>query len=257
MDEFIDTFEDDCDSVDTRNNQSLRARFAHFLPEPKVKHLIYTSIIGFVLGCILTLSLVFAISDIINPTPMVDPTNPTIVVIPDDDDYKLTISMVQDVLKPTAALITNQYRYTAADIYDDYKKFFGLNLPFTNSKAVFTFKGTMSIGLDLQKISYEIDNDNKIIHITLPEIGILSHDIDLSSFQFPFEEESIFNPKEMSDYVGALDQLKSKQAELVLNDQEYMANALYNTQEVLRLFLASSEFTKDYSVTFNTVGVSQ
>lgn len=159
--------------------------------------------------------------------------------------------MVQDALKPTAALITNQYRYTAADIYDDYKKFFGFNLPFTNTKAVFTFKGTMSIGIDLQELTYQIDNDKKSIEIQLPSIGVLSHDIDLGSFQFPFEEESIFNPKEMSDYVGALDQLKSKQAELVLNDQEYMSNALHNTKEVLRIFLSNSELTKDYSVTFS------
>lgn len=256
MDDLIDIYDDDCDSIETAEKQSLIRKFTQFIPAPKTKHLVYTSVIGFILGCVLTLSLVFAISDIINPEPKTDSPEPSIIVVPDDNDYTLTISMVQDVLKPTAALITNQYRYTAADIYDDYKKLFGLNLPFTNSKAVFTFKGTMSIGLDMQDIEYQIDDDNKIIHITLSEIGILSHDIDLGSFRFPFEEESIFNPKEMSDYVGALEKLKSKQAELVLNDEEYMANALHNTQEVFRAFLGNSEFTKDYSVTFATQGES-
>lgn len=257
MDNKMDIKTDDCESIDTAKKQSIKERLTRHIPQPKIKHVFFSSIFGFVLGCILTLSIVFAISDIINPAPVVDPTGPTITIVPDDDDYHLTISTVQDVLRPTAALITNQYRYTAADIYDDYKKFFGLNLPFTNSKAVFTFKGTMSIGIDLQELSYEIDNDNKNIHIILPEIGILSHDIDLNSFQFPFEKESIFNPKEMSDYVGALEQLKAKQAELVINDQEYMSDAQYTTQAVLKLFLANSEFTKDYTVTFGTEEVIQ
>lgn len=251
MDDLVDIIDETCDSMDNQKSQLLRKFLSHLTPELKGKHIIYTGIIGFALGCILTLSLVFAISDIINPTPAEDTPGPSIFVVPNDDDYTLTISMVQDALKPTAALITNQYRYTAADIYDDYKKFFGFNLPFTNTKAVFTFKGTMSIGIDLQELTYQIDNDKKSIEIQLPSIGVLSHDIDLGSFQFPFEEESIFNPKEMSDYVGALDQLKSKQAELVLNDQEYISNALHNTKEVLRIFLSNSELTKDYSVTFS------
>lgn len=251
MDDLIEIIDDDRDSVESIEKQPQIRKLARFLPELKAKHLLYTSVFGFIMGCILTLSLVFALSNIINRDSKPIPTDPTIYTVPDDDST-LTISMVQDVLKPTAALITNQYHYTAADIYDDYKKFFGHNLPFTNSKAVFTFKGTMSIGLDLQAVEYVVDNEKKSIHISLSEIGILSHDIDLSSFRFPFEAESIFNPKEMSDYVGALDKLKSTQADLVLNDEEYMAYALHNTQEVIRVFLANSELTKDYTVTFAT-----
>lgn len=167
-----------------------------------------------------------------------------------EDNYTLTISNVKKVLKPASDLITIKYCYTDADTYENTKELFGKKIPFTTDKVVFTYDGTVSVGVNLAEVDYEIDNENKIIDITLPKIGIIANEIDTSSFEFPFISDSIFNSTDMSDYVKLVDQLKKAKGEKVLNDKEFMDSAKENTQTVLKSFLTSADATKEYKVNF-------
>ena len=166
------------------------------------------------------------------------------------DNYTLTISNVKKVLKPASDLVTIKYCYTDADTYENTKELFGKKIPFTTDKVVFTYDGTVSVGVNLAEVDYEIDNENKTIDITLPKLGIIANEIDTSSFEFPFMSDSIFNATDMSDYVELVDQLKKAKAEKVLNDTEFMDSAKEKTQKVLKSFLTSAEDTKQYQVNF-------
>lgn len=166
------------------------------------------------------------------------------------DNYTLTISNVKKVLKPASDLTTIKYCYTDADTYENTKELFGKKIPFTTDKVVFTYDGTVSVGVDLAEVDYEIDNENKTIDITLPKLGIIANEIDTSSFKFPFISDSIFNSTDMSDYVKLVDQLKKAKGEKVLNDKEFMDSAKENTQTVLKSFLTSADATKQYTVNF-------
>lgn len=166
------------------------------------------------------------------------------------DNYTLTISNVKKVLKPASDLVTIKYCYTDADTYENAKKIFGKKIPLTTDRVVFTYDGTVSVGVNLAEVDYEIDNENKTIDITLPKLGIIANEIDTSSFEFPFMSDSIFNATDMSDYVELVDQLKKAKAEKVLNDTEFMDSAKEKTQKVLKSFLTSAEDTKQYQVNF-------
>lgn len=165
-------------------------------------------------------------------------------------NYMLTISNVEKVLKPASDLVTIRYCYTDADTYENTKEFFGKKLPFTTDKVVFTYDGVISAGIDFSAVQYDIDNDSKVIHITLPEPGIISNEIDESSFKFPYISDSVFNSTDMSDYIELIDQLKKEKAQKVLKDTEFMNSAKENTEKVLKGFLTSSDKTKDYTVSF-------
>ena len=178
---------------------------------------------------------------------------PFISVVDDtvsEKNYTLTISNVKKVLKPASDLVTIKYCYTDADTYENAKKFFGKKIPFTTDRVVFTYDGTVSVGVNLAEVGYEIDNENKTIDITLPKLGIIANEIDTSSFEFPFMSDSIFNATDMSDYVELVDQLKKAKGEEVLNDTEFMNFAKEKTQKVLKSFLTSAEDTKQYKVNF-------
>lgn len=178
---------------------------------------------------------------------------PFITVIDDSakgKNYVLTISNVQKVLKPASDLVTTRYCYTDADTYENTKELFGKKIPFTTDKTVFTYDGIISVGIDLSQVSYDIDNDEKSIAIKLPEIGIISNEIDASSFKFPYIEDSVFNATNMSDYIELIDQLKKKKAETVLEDAEFMNTAKENTEKLLKGFLTSADATKEYTVNF-------
>lgn len=167
-----------------------------------------------------------------------------------ENNYKLTISTVEKIVKPASDLITSKYIYKDADTYENYKQLFGKKVPFTTDKVVFTYKGTVSVGIDLSEVKYDIDNENKTIGIKLPEIEILSNEIDGSSFEYPLESDSVFNSTGMSDYTELLVILKEKKAEEVKSDTEFMDTARQNTENVLEDFLTVSDATEDYTVIF-------
>lgn len=179
--------------------------------------------------------------------------NPVISLVDDtiiEENYTLTISTVEKITKPASDLITSKYIYKDADTYENYKKLFDKRVPFTTDKVVFTYEGTVSVGIDLSEVKYEIDNENKIISIKLPEIKIKANEIDESSFEYPFESDSVFNTTGMSDYTELLATLKEEKEKEVKGDTEFMERARYNTENVLKEFLTAADATKDYTVIF-------
>jgi hypothetical protein len=106
------------------------------------------------------------------------------------------------------------------------------------------------VGIDLSEVKYDIDNENEIISIELPEIEIKSNEIDDTSFEYPFESDSVFNSTGMSDFTELLATLKEKKEEEVKSDTEFMDISRQNTEDVLQDFLTSSDVTKDYEVIF-------
>lgn len=162
----------------------------------------------------------------------------------------LSLSTVEEIVKPASDLITMKYCYTDADVNENYKSFFGNRVPFTTDKVVFTYDGTISVGIDLSKVEYEIDNNQKAINITMPELKILANEIDASSFKYPYKSDSIFNSTDMSDYTALIDTLKQKKAEDVNNNTEFMKSAEENAKNVLKSFLTRADATKDYTVNF-------
>lgn len=167
-----------------------------------------------------------------------------------EDKYTLTISTLEEVVQPASDLITSRYNYKDADTYENYKQLFGKKVPLTTDKVVFIYKGIVSVGIDLAEVQYNIDNENGIINIKLPDVGIITNEIDNSSFEFPFESDSVFNNTGMSDYTELLATLKEQKAEEVTNNTEFMDEARQNTENVLESFLTVSDATKDYKVIF-------
>lgn len=181
----------------------------------------------------------------------VEATLPSVVDgIIEGEDYKITISNIEEVLKPASELVTTKYFYKDADIYENYKEAFGKKIPFTTDKAVFTYEGTVSVGIELAEVGYEIDNENKAITIKMPKIKVLSNEIDESSFQYPYVEDSIFNATVMEDYTSLLAGLKEDKEKEVNDNKELLKTAEENAKNVLKNFLTSSDVTKDYVVNF-------
>lgn len=89
-------------------------------------------------------------------------TNLSVVAsTPTEKPFTLTISHVNEIIRPASELITTKYAYTDANIYENYKELFNVRLPITTNKVVFTYSGSVGIGIDLSKVSLYLDNENK------------------------------------------------------------------------------------------------
>jgi len=167
-----------------------------------------------------------------------------------EEEYTITIENVREAILPAGELISTKYYYTDADVYENYKEAFGVKIPFTTDEVVFTYDGVISVGVDILSVSFEIDNEARRITFTLPELRIISNEIDASSFEYPYIFDSVFNSTNMSDYTILVDELKEQKAGEVLNNKEFMAQALENTKTVLTQFLTAAETTREYTVEF-------
>ena len=169
------------------------------------------------------------------------------------DEFQVEIRHVEEILSPASDLVTSRYNYKDAQIYENNKKFFGVKLPFTEDKVVFTYEGTISLGIDMSKAKYNVDNENKKITVDLPEIGIISNEIDAGSFEYPFVSDSVFNNTNMPDYTKLIDILKDEKAKDILADTETLDQCMANTKMVITNLLLNSDKTKDFTVEFSKV----
>lgn len=166
------------------------------------------------------------------------------------DEFTLSISHLEDVLEPAVDLITTRYYYTDADTYENYKEVYGVKIPLTIEKVVFTYSGVISIGMDLSAVTYEIDNELRIITIELPEITILANEIDADSFEYHYVSNSVFNTTQMGDYTELIGTLKQQKADEISENTELKDKALENTKLVLKQLLATAELTQEYTIRF-------
>lgn len=168
----------------------------------------------------------------------------------EEEKFTLTVEHVREVVMPAAELTTTKYYYTDADIYENYKEAFGIKIPFTTDEVVFTYDGVISVGIDLSSVSYEIDNDAKLISVKLPELRIMANEIDASSFEYPYIFDSVFNDTNMGDYTHLIDQLKQQKEQEIMANDRFLQQARDNTRTVIARFLTAAELTKDYTVEF-------
>lgn len=168
----------------------------------------------------------------------------------DNEIKTLSITTVKSIVEEASDLITTKYIYTDADTFQNAKNLWGFEVPLTKNTTVFTYSGTIGLGVVLSNVKYEIDDENKIIKITLPDIGIILNEIDENSFEYPFEQNSIFNPQDMGDFTQLLADLKEQHATAALADTELMGKAKSNTEQVISKFLTSSADASDYKVQF-------
>lgn len=166
------------------------------------------------------------------------------------EETKVTTEVVEQALEQASDLVTLAYRYKSASTVSDVKKFFEIELPFTESRSVFTYTGTVRVGYDLSQIGIEVDNDAKTITLTMPAQKIISNEIDFDSFEFIVDESSVFNPQKLSESTPAIDDLKKDAEKLVKDDKEFAAEAQKNAEVVLTSFLRAAEIGEDYTIEF-------
>ena len=179
------------------------------------------------------------------------PTPTYKVVLPEKKEKtKLSVEQVEETLKPASDLITSRYYYTNAASFDSVLTWFGgIDNPFTHSKGYITYDGIVSVGINLNDITFDIDDEQQVITIHLPKEGILAHEIDNSTV-ITDAKESIFNNLDAEYYAKLIDGLKKDTEKKVTGNSAYMTQVRKNTEQVLKNFLSASELTREYTVRF-------
>lgn len=152
-------------------------------------------------------------------------------------------------LKDIGELATQAGYFTSVQVIKGSRQLLGYDIPLTQNKFVFSYDGIIKAGLDFGAIELNVDDVSHQITVSLPEVRILSIEIDESSFESFDETNNIFNPLGLGDVNVSLIELKDETRENAISNG-LLENARSNAEILIRGFLAGTFDLKEYSIIF-------
>lgn len=130
-------------------------------------------------------------------------------------------------------LATQSAYCTEINVTDESRKLFGIDIPFTESKCIYSYDIVIKAGFDFEEIEWE--EVGTTIKVRLPEVKILSSEIELDSFKVYHEDESIFRKITMEENNESLKTMKEN-AERDAIANGLLDNARSNAETILTGF---------------------
>jgi hypothetical protein len=132
-------------------------------------------------------------------------------------------TVVKEAL-PIGEYASLAYRYTSVVKDINRRDINGWNIPFTTRKYIFTYDGTMKLGIDASQIQVEEapdagepdENTRPEIRVLLPPVKILSHEIMDDSIEVYDQSQTIFNQIKIEDAFRVTAERKREMEERVL-----------------------------------------
>ena len=133
-------------------------------------------------------------------------------------------------LKDMGELVTQAGYFTNVQSNTSTRQLFGMDIPFTTSKYIYSYDGVVKAGLDFAKLEVQVDDANRTVAVKMPAIEILDVNIDNDSLKIYDESQSIFTPLHISDVNEAQIELK-KQVEQTAIDNGILEEAEKNADK--------------------------
>lgn len=153
-------------------------------------------------------------------------------------------------LKDMSELVTQTCTVT---VIQDSKKnltfFKDYKIPLTESRQIFSYDFDVDASIKFNKITFDVDNKNKIITFNLPHANVYKTTIILDSFNSYYESDSLFTEIDLSENNDAKKQM-AIDAEKKCIKNKLLENADKNAEELLKGLVKSNSKIKDYKVLF-------
>lgn len=172
------------------------------------------------------------------------------IAVYDEVSREVDIRLINSEIQNIGELATIDYLYTDAGKFEDPKQIFGKNIPFTTKSFIAKWDGVIKAGVDITKVSAEIDNSKKEILIHIPNAEILSHEIDDNSIETLDQKDGLFNPVKVED-VRAFDKVSKDAMEQRAIESGILEKAFENAKDIIEK-LVNTDVVKElqYTITF-------
>ncbi len=152
-------------------------------------------------------------------------------------------------LENIGELATQVAFYTNVQKLNEAQELFGWKVPFTESQYIFSYDGTIKAGYNFEEIVLDVDILKKVITVTLPEIIVISNEIDESSFIIYDEQTSIFTPLKLEEVNQSLAQIREQALEKAVERGLYL-DTRENAKLLITGFLAGAYDLTEYTIEF-------
>ena len=157
-----------------------------------------------------------------------------------DSTIGKTIELSGETIRSNIAnigkLATAEYTYTHVEHFDSSRTIGDFKIPLTKTSYIFSYDGTIIAGVDFTQTNVNKNDTSKTI--TLPEVEIISSDVDQDSFQLYDEKKNIFNPTDITDYAESFADLKTSEEQKAI-DKGLLDDAKANACTIINSYMAS------------------
>lgn len=163
-------------------------------------------------------------------------------------DIRLINAEIQDI----GELATIEYLYTDAGKFEDPAEIFGKDIPFSFTTKSFIAKwdGVIKAGVDISKVTAEVNQFNKEIVVHIPTAEILSHDIDDESIETLDEKNGLFNRLKVDD-IRKFDGISKDAMEQRAIENGILDKAMENAEKLIyNLVNTDVVEEQEYTITF-------
>ncbi|SDZ77081.1 Protein of unknown function [Pseudobutyrivibrio sp. ACV-2] len=161
--------------------------------------------------------------------------------------YTTDFSIIEDGLNDMGFLITQEYYFTQVEEYTKEKQ-----IAFWTSKSSFTYSydGVVEAGVDFSKIKVSVDDNNKVITITIPDSEVHTVTVDENSFKEYDSDNKFWNPIKPKDFNNAQKEFKENAKKNALS-KGLLDKADTQAKTIIANFVSQLIDTNKYSLAFN------
>lgn len=214
--------------------------------------------IGFILGAVLIAAIFFGVSgytqykqgeQLAEAAMAYTPPSSETIVKP-----ALTVETLYEIVKPCAKLVSATDKYVNTDSIRDHAKPLGIDLDyrFFRDEVQFSYRGSICFGIDLSDVLFDVNQESRMIYITLPTPTIVSHEIDTSSFIFDKKHDSWFAEIELDEFVARANSLKHEQEVRSIASGDAILEASRNAETTLTNLLTGASVTDGFRLRYFT-----
>ncbi|MBR5301698.1 MAG: DUF4230 domain-containing protein [Clostridia bacterium] len=146
-------------------------------------------------------------------------------------------------------LVTQAGYFTNVQVIENNRELWGISIPFTQSKYIFSYDGIVKAGIDFAEIDLHVDELTQTITIKMPSAKIISNEVATDSLEVYDESRSAFSPLKLADINESLTELKREVEENAIANG-ILNSATSNAQMLVTSFLAGMFDLTQYELVF-------
>lgn len=171
----------------------------------------------------------------------------TATLKPKEDKVKITVNteIIEEGLDDMGFLVTQEYYFTQVETYTKEKKV--LKFFDATSELAYSYDGSVTAGVDFERIKIRKDEETKVIIVDVPKAEIQTVSIDKDSFKVFSEKESMWNKLNISDYNDSLAEFEKAAKEKAI-ENGILDRAQERAEELILQFVSKYQGTSDYRI---------
>ena len=179
------------------------------------------------------------IQEIVDNPVVVTPVSPVI-------ELDVLNNQIQDI----GELATVEYLFTDAARFSDSKQIKNWNIPGTEKSFTVKWDGVIKAGVKVDKISLDVNENEKEITVMIPKAEILSYETDMESMEILDEKNNHFNPISVEDHINIEVETEKEMKQRAI-ENGILEKAQVSAEMLIgNLLLANPAIGTEYSIEF-------